>query len=104
MMKGYIISTKLLLLGAVGLLSAAGALVSHPEDADIQGVISKVAYFAFVFVLVTLMGVGTWLYFGHHTRRIRDGQMIVCILHSHCFTFFQGCGLTVDYCSMSSGS
>lgn len=75
----FIKVTRWLLLGAVILLSAAGGLINHPEDAKTQAILSKVAYFEFVFVLLALTGMAGWLYFGTHAAPIKDGQMIVSI-------------------------
>ncbi|KAB5522883.1 hypothetical protein GE09DRAFT_1293650 [Coniochaeta sp. 2T2.1] len=74
--KIFIKVTRWLLLGAVILLSAAGGLINHPENAKIQAVLSKVAYFEFVFVLLALMGMAAWLYLASHARPIEAGQMI----------------------------
>lgn len=74
----FIRVTRFLLLGAVILLAAAGGLYSHPDQAHTQSVLSKVAYFEFVCVLLALLGMATWLYFWNHDR-IKGGQIIVCM-------------------------
>lgn len=72
----FIKVTRGLLLGAVGLLSTAGGLTGHPDMAQTQSVLSKVAYFEFVAVFLALLGMAVWLNFWMGDK-IKDGQIIV---------------------------
>ncbi|KAK8861835.1 hypothetical protein PGQ11_008070 [Apiospora arundinis] len=71
----FIKVTRGLLLGAVGLLSTAGGLTGHPDMAQTQSVLSKVAYFEFVAVFLALLGMAVWLNFWMGDK-IKDGQII----------------------------
>ncbi|KAK7921503.1 hypothetical protein PG985_009525 [Apiospora marii] len=73
--KRFIKVTHWLLLAAVALFSIAGGLTGHPEMAEAQSILSKVAYFEFVFVLLALIAMAAWLNFGRGDR-IPDGQII----------------------------
>ncbi|KJZ75784.1 hypothetical protein HIM_04941 [Hirsutella minnesotensis 3608] len=73
--KLFLIVTRILLLISVILLSAAGGLNGSPHRANVQSMLSKIAYFEFTFVLLALMSTATWLYF-FEQQKIQDGQMI----------------------------
>ncbi|KAK8038498.1 hypothetical protein PG993_006909 [Apiospora rasikravindrae] len=73
--KKSISVTRWLLLGAVVLLSTAGALTGNPEIAQTQSILSKVAYFEFVFVLLALIAMAVWLNFWCH-EQIKNGQIV----------------------------
>jgi hypothetical protein len=68
-------STHVLLFGIIILLSAAGGFAGHPEDPDksrMQSMLSKVAYFALLFVLLAFIHVVVWLYaLKHHAIQSR---------------------------------
>ncbi|KAK7981233.1 hypothetical protein PG989_013690 [Apiospora arundinis] len=52
-----------------------GGLTGHPDMAQTQSVLSKVAYFEFVAVLLALLGMAVWLNFWMGDK-IKDGQII----------------------------
>jgi hypothetical protein len=57
--------THILLFGMLILLSAAGGFAGHPEDTDksrMQSMLSQVAYFLLLFVLLAFISVVIWLY------------------------------------------
>ncbi|KAK8108292.1 uncharacterized protein PG998_010305 [Apiospora kogelbergensis] len=71
----FIRVTRLLLMVAVSLLGTAGALLGKPEMAQAQSILSKVAYFEFVLVLLALVGLAVWLNFWR-ADQIKDGQLM----------------------------
>ncbi|KAK7977158.1 hypothetical protein PG988_004648 [Apiospora saccharicola] len=73
--KRFIDVNRLLLLAAVALLSTAGGFTGDPEMANTQSILSKVAYFEFVVVLLALIAMAAWLNFWRRDR-IQDGQII----------------------------
>lgn len=77
----FIRVTRWLLLGAVALLSTAGGLTGIPKMTNTQSILSKVAYFEFIFVLLALIAMAAWLSLWRHDE-IQDGQIIVrfCLL------------------------
>ena len=74
--KMFVKVTRWLLLGAVILLSVSAGMVNKPQDANTQSILSKVAYFEFLFVLLALSGMAIWLYI-FNKQPIKDGQLIV---------------------------
>ena len=77
--------TRWLLLGAVILLSVSAGMVNKPQDAHTQSILSRVAYFEFLFVLLALNGMAIWLYI-FNKQPIKDGQLIVSTVR---LVFFQ---------------
>ncbi|KAK7947740.1 uncharacterized protein PG986_008626 [Apiospora aurea] len=73
--KWFIGVTRWLLLAAVALLSTAGGLTGYPEMAQTQSILSKVAYFEFVLVLLSLIAMAAWLNLWRH-HQIKNGQIV----------------------------
>jgi uncharacterized membrane protein YidH (DUF202 family) len=68
---------SILLLIAAGLLASVGAMTGKPEEASQLSILSRVAYFTFLAVLLVLVSVCVKLYL-YSYRKIRDDYLIVC--------------------------
>lgn len=71
---------SLLLLLAAGLLASVGAMTGKPEEASQLSILSRVAYFTFLAVLVVLVSVCVKLYL-YSYRKIRADYLMVRGVH-----------------------
>ena len=68
--------TVILLVAAV-LLASAGAMTGHPEEASQQSILSRIAYFTFLAVLLVLVSVCAKLFLYAH-EKLRVDHPVVC--------------------------